>query len=57
MAAALDQYRLGTVPHRASQKEISQYLKTQFSASQQKQGRFLDRTMPWTSASMVEKEK
>ncbi|XP_068694638.1 E3 ubiquitin-protein ligase rnf213-alpha-like [Montipora foliosa] len=57
MAAALDQYRLGTVPHRASQKEISQYLKAQFIGSQQKQGKFLDRTMPWTSASMVEKEK
>ena len=57
MAAALDQYRLGTVPHTASPKEIRQYLKTQFKACPQKQGMFLDQNLPWTSAGTVDKEK
>ena len=57
MAAALDQYRLGTMPHTASPKEIRQYLKTQFKACPQKQGRFRDQNLPWTSAGTVDKEK
>ena len=57
MAAALDQYRLGTVPHTASPKEIRQYLKTQFKACPQKQGKFRDQNLPWTSAGTVDKEK
>ena len=57
MAAALDQYRLGTVPHTASPKEIKQYLKTQFKACPQKQGMFLDQNLPWTSAGTVDKER
>ncbi|XP_068694646.1 E3 ubiquitin-protein ligase rnf213-alpha-like isoform X2 [Montipora foliosa] len=57
MAAALDQYRLGTVPHSASPKEIRQYVKTQFRASERQLGKFRDRILPWTCAAMVEKEK
>ena len=57
MAAALDQYRLGTVPHTASPKEIRQYLKTQFKACPQRQGRFRDQNLLWTSAGTVDKEK
>ena len=57
MAAALDQYRLATVPHTASPKEIRQYLKTQFKACPQKQGRFRDQNLLWTSAGTVDKEK
>ncbi|KAK2555497.1 E3 ubiquitin-protein ligase rnf213-alpha [Acropora cervicornis] len=57
MAAALDQYRLGTMPHTASPKEIRQYLKAQFKACPQKQGRFRDQNLPWTSAGTVDKEK
>jgi len=57
MAAALDQYRLGTVPHTASPKEIRQYLKTQFKACPQKQGRFRDQNLLWASAGTVDKER
>lgn len=57
MAAALDQYRLGTVPHCASSKEVRQYLKTQFNSCSQQQGRFRDRILPWTPAAMVDKER
>ena len=57
MAAALDQYRLATVPHTASPKEIRQYLKTQFKARPQKQGRFRDQNLFWTSAGTVDKER
>ena len=39
MAAALDQYRLGTTPHCALSKDIRQYLETQFKACPQQQGK------------------
>ena len=57
MAAALDQFRLGTVPHCASPKDIRQYLKTQFNACTHQQGRFRDKILPWTPAAMVDKER
>ncbi|XP_067056125.1 E3 ubiquitin-protein ligase rnf213-alpha-like isoform X2 [Acropora muricata] len=57
MAAALDQYRLGTMPYTASPKEIRQYLKTQFKACPQKQGKFRDQNVCWTPAGTVDKEK
>lgn len=57
MAAALDQYRLGTIPHCASPKEIRQYLKTQFKPSSQQRGKFRDQTLPWTSAAVLDKEE
>ncbi len=56
MAAALDQYRLGTIPHCATPKEIRQYLKTQFKPQGQQRGRFRDRTIPWTPAAALDKE-
>ena len=56
MAAALDQYRLGTIPHCASPKEIRQYLKTQFKPSPQQRGRFRDQILPWTPAAVLDKE-
>ena len=57
MAAALDQYRLGTVPHCTSPREIREYLKKQFNACSQQQGKFRDRILPWTPAAVVDKEK
>ena len=57
MAAALDQYRLGTVPHCASAREIREYLKKQFNARSQQQGKFRDQILPWTPAAVVDKEK
>ena len=57
MAAALDQYRLATMPYTASPKEIRQYLKTQFEACPQKQGKFRDQNLSWTPAGTVDKEK
>ena len=57
MATGLDQYRLGIVPHTASPEEIRQYLKTQFKACPQKQGRFRDQNLLWTSAGTVDKER
>ena len=56
MAAALDQYRLGTIPHCASPKEIRQYLKTQFKPYAQQRGRFRDQILPWTPAAALDKE-
>ena len=57
MAAALDQYRLGTVPHCASPKDIRQYLQTQFKACPQQQGKLRDKVLPWAPAGMVDKER
>ena len=57
MAAALDQYRLGTVPHTATPQEIRQYLKTQFKACPQKQRKFQEQNLPWAAAGTVDKEK
>ncbi|KAJ7355098.1 hypothetical protein OS493_027887, partial [Desmophyllum pertusum] len=51
MAAAFDQYRLGTIPPCASPKEIKQYLKTQFKSCSKQQGKFRDR-----SAAALDKE-
>ena len=56
MAAALDQHRLGTIPHCASPKEIRQYLKTQFKACAQQRGKFRDQILPWTPAAALDKE-
>ena len=56
MAAALDQYRLGTIPHCASPKEIRQYLKTQFKPCSQQRGKFRDQILPWTPAAALDKE-
>ena len=56
MAAALDQYRLGTIPHCAPPKEIRQYLKTQFKPGLQQRGKFRDQTLPWTPAAAFDKE-
>ena len=56
MAAALDQYGLGTIPHCASPKEIRQYLKTQFKPRSQQRGKFRDQILPWTPAAALDKE-
>lgn len=56
MAAALDQYRLGTIPHCASPKEIRQYLKTHFKPCSQQRGKFRDQILPWTPAAALDKE-
>ena len=57
MAAALDQYRLGTIPHCVTSKEIRQYLKTQFKPCSQQRGKFRDQTLPWTPAAVLDKEE
>ena len=57
MAAALDQYRLGTILHCAAPKEIRQYLQTQFKACSRLLGRLQDKTVQWEPAAMVDKEK
>ena len=57
MAAALDQYRLGTIPHCAAPKDIRQYLQTQFRSCPQTQGRFEDKVISWAPAAMLDKEK
>ena len=57
MAAALDQRRLGTIPHRVVSKDIRQYLQTQFKACSRLQGRLRDKVLPWEPAAMVDKEK
>ena len=57
MAAALDQYRLGIVPHCASPREIREYLKKQFNACSQQQRKFRDRILSWTPAAVLDKEK
>ena len=57
MAAALDQHRLGTIPHCAVSKDIRQYLQTQFKACCRLQGRLQDKIRPWEPAAMVDKEK
>ena len=57
MAAALDQYRLGTIPHCAAPKDIRQYLQTQFKSCPQTQGRFQDKVIPWAPAAMLDKQK
>ena len=57
MAAALDQYRLGTIPHCAAPKDIRQYLQTQFKSCPQTPGRFQDKVIPWAPAAMLDKQK
>ena len=57
MAAALDQYRLRTIPHCVVSKDIRQYLQTQFKACSRLQGRLRDKFLPWEPAAMVDKEK
>ncbi|XP_022783821.1 E3 ubiquitin-protein ligase rnf213-alpha-like [Stylophora pistillata] len=56
MAAALDQYRLGTIPHCRSSREIRQYLKEQFKPRSQQRGQFRGQTMPWIPAASLDKE-
>ena len=56
MAAALDQYRLGTIPPCASPKDIRQYLKTQFKPCSQQRGTFRDQILPWIPAASLDKE-
>ncbi|KAJ7339548.1 hypothetical protein OS493_005948 [Desmophyllum pertusum] len=56
MAAALDQYRLATIPHCASPKDIRQYLKTQFKSCSEQRGKFRDQILPWTPAAALDKE-
>ena len=57
MAAALDQYRLGTISHCAAPKDIRQYLQTQFKSCPQTQGRFQDKVIPWAPAAILDKQK
>ena len=57
MAAALDQHRLGTIPHCAISKDIRQYLQTQFKVCSRLQGRLRDKILQWEPAAMVDKEK
>ena len=57
MAAALDQYRLGTIPHCAAPKEIRQYLQTQFKACSRLSGRLQDKVVQWEPAAIVDMEK
>lgn len=56
MAAALDQYRLGTIPHCRSSGDIKQYLKEKFKPPTQQQGKFRDRTFPWIPAAALDRE-
>ena len=56
MAAALDQYRLGTIPHCRSSGDIKQYLKENFKPPTQQQVKFRDRTFPWTPAAALDRE-
>ena len=56
MAAALDQYKLGTITHCRSSGEIRQYLKEQFKPPTQQQGKFRGRTLPWISAAALDRE-
>ena len=58
IVAALDQYRVTSAPHRPPTKEIREYLKRQFQLSTcPKFGSFGGKKLPWTPASMVDKEK
>ena len=57
MAAALDQQRLGTIPHCSASKDIRQYLQTQFKVCSRLQGRLRDKIVQWEPAAMVDKEK
>ena len=57
MAAALDQYRLGTIPYCAVSKDIRQYLQTQFKVCSRLQGKLQDKILQWEPAAMVDKEK
>lgn len=56
MAAALDQYKLGTITHCRSSGEIRQYLKEQFKPRTQQQGKFRGRTLPWIPAAALDRE-
>ena len=57
MAAALDQYRLRTIPYYAASKDIRQYLQTQFKVCPRLEGRLQDKILRWEPAAMVDKEK
>ena len=57
MAAALDQYRLRTIPYCAVSKDIRQYLQTQYKVCSPLQGKLQDKILQWEPAAMVDKEK
>ncbi|PFX29705.1 E3 ubiquitin-protein ligase RNF213 [Stylophora pistillata] len=56
MAAALDQYRLRTIPHCCSSREIRQYLKLQLKPRSQQRGTFRDQVLPWIPAAALDRE-
>ena len=57
MAAALDQYRLGTIPHCCSSREIRQYLKLQLKPRSQQRATFRDQVLPWIPAAALDREE
>ena len=58
IVAALDQYRVPSVPHCPPTDEICDYLKRKLQQSAcPKHGDFYGEKFPWTPASSVDKEK